>query len=270
MGLIRGQHACRYADDVQLAMPWFGTTSPCRYAAAGYGARTHSFGQTGSKQHGDQLMSGLIRRGGSEPGATADSSTRQRSDAPGNAPPVRARRDLEVRQAMASSRLRQPTTMPARRARTTAKDVMAALALPASGPASSQPTRPPLPNLHRLPRDASMVYDIGRVDTSGRIVNGGIVEALRWHAGDKLEVVLTQGAIVIRFSPDGIFSLSQRPRIIIPAEARRRHAIQPGDHVLLAAAPEFGIVIVYPLSALDDMIARYHSTYPAVGGDEDE
>jgi hypothetical protein len=171
---------------------------------------------------------------------------------------------------MASSRIRQPTTVAARRARTTAKGVVAALALPASGPASSQPTRPPLPSLHRLPRDASMVYDIARVDTSGRIVNGDIVEALRWQAGDKLEVVLTQGAIVFRVSPDGLFSVPRRPRIIIPAEARRRHSIRPGDHVLLAAAPDYGIVIVYPLSALDDMVAGYHSHYSTVGGDEDE
>jgi len=55
-------------------------------------------------------MSGLIRGGGCEPGATTDGSTRN--------------------------------------ARTTAKGVVAALALPVSGPASSQPTRPPLPSLH--------------------------------------------------------------------------------------------------------------------------
>jgi AbrB family looped-hinge helix DNA binding protein len=114
-----------------------------------------------------------------------------------------------------------------------------------------------------------MVYDIGRVDTSGRVLSGDLVEALRWQAGDKLEVVLTQGAIVIRVSPDGPFSVSRRPRIIIPAEARRRHGIRPGDHVLLAGAPDYGVVIVYPLSALDDMIAGYHSAHSAAGGDDE-
>jgi len=145
---------------------------------------------------------------------------------------------------------------------------VAALALPTSGPASSQAARPPLPSLHRLPRDASMVYDIGRVDISGRVANGDIAAALRWRAGDKLDVVLSQGAIVIRVSPDGLFSVSRRPRIVIPAEARRRHAIRAGDHVLLAAAPDYGVVIVYPLSALDDMITCYHSAGSATGGDE--
>ena len=107
-----------------------------------------------------------------------------------------------------------------------------------------------------------MLYDIGRVDDSGRVGNRDIVEALRWQPGDKLETLLIQGAIIIRVSPDGPFSVRQRPRIIIPAAARRRYAIKPGDHVLVAAAPEYGLVIVYPLSALDEMITRYHSAYP--------
>ncbi len=108
-----------------------------------------------------------------------------------------------------------------------------------------------------------MLYDIGRVDASGRVANRDIVAALGWRPGDKLEIILTSGAIVIRASSDGLFSVPRRPRIIIPLRARRRHAIGPGDHVLLAAAPDYGIVIVYPLSTLDEMVARYHSAYSA-------
>ena len=104
---------------------------------------------------------------------------------------------------------------------------------PGQGPAPCSP----LPSLHRLPRDASMMYGIGRVDISGRVGHRGIVEAVGWRAGDKLEVVLTQGAIVLRVSPEGLFSVSRRPRIVIPAVARQRHAIQAGDEVLVAAAP---------------------------------
>lgn len=143
---------------------------------------------------------------------------------------------------------------------TTAQGVVAALALPASRPASPQPLCPlPMPSLHRLSHDTSMLYDIARVDPSGRVASGAIVEALGWHPGDKLETILSQGAIVIRTTPDGLFSVPHRHRIIIPARAQRRCAIRPGDHVLLAAAPAYGIVLVYPLSAVNDMIAHYHS-----------
>jgi hypothetical protein len=60
-------------------------------------------------------------------------------------------------------------------------------------------------------------------------------------------------------APDGLFSVPRRPCIIIPAHARRPHGIKPGDQVLIAAAPDYGLVLVYPLSALDEMISRYHS-----------
>jgi hypothetical protein len=175
---------------------------------------------------------------------------------PRETPPVAARGSASLGQPSIAARFR--------RGGTTAQGVMTALALPASP--SSLPARPPpLPGLHRLPRDTSMLYDIGQVDASGRIASRDIVAALRWQPRDRLELILTAGAIVLRASPDGLLSVPQRHRIIIPATARQRHAIRPGDHVLLAAAPEYGTVIVYPLPALDEMIASYHSAHPSTG-----
>ena len=72
------------------------------------------------------------------------------------------------------------------RPQTTAQGVVASLALPAARPASPQPVSPlPLTGLHRLPRDASMLYDIGRVDGSGRIASNDIINALRWQPGQQ-------------------------------------------------------------------------------------
>jgi hypothetical protein len=149
-----------------------------------------------------------------------------------------------------------------RQPQTTAQGVIASLALPAARPAPSQPASPlPLSGLHQLPRDASMLYDIGRVDSSGRIASNDIINALRWQPGSKLDVILAPRTIVIRTAPGGRLRVPPRPCIIIPSHARRPHGISPGDHVLIAAAPEFGLVIVYPLSALDEMISRYHAAH---------
>lgn len=146
-----------------------------------------------------------------------------------------------------------------RQPQATAQEVVTSLALPPAGPAPSQPPSPlPLTALHRLPRDASMLYDIGRVDSSGRVASNEIIGALHWHPGSTLEVILTPRAIVIRAASDGPFSVPRRPCIPIPSHARRPHGIKPGDHVLVAAAPDYGLVIVYPLAALDEMISRYH------------
>jgi bifunctional DNA-binding transcriptional regulator/antitoxin component of YhaV-PrlF toxin-antitoxin module len=118
----------------------------------------------------------------------------------------------------------------------------------------------PLTGLHQLPRDTSMLYDIGRVDDSGRVASNDIINALNWRPGSKLDIILTPRTIVIRTAPGGLFSVPRRPRII-PSHVRRAHDIKPGDHVLIAAAPDHGLVIVYPLSALDEMISRYHSAH---------
>jgi bifunctional DNA-binding transcriptional regulator/antitoxin component of YhaV-PrlF toxin-antitoxin module len=150
---------------------------------------------------------------------------------------------------------------PTRHVRTTAQAMVAALALPEPH-TSSEPVRPlPLTRLHELPRDNSMTYGIGRVDASGRITHHEIVSSLNWQPRDRLEIILTCGAIVIRESRDGLFLVPQSRRIAIPATARRNHGIVPGDHVLLAAASEYGVVVVYPLSVLDEMLARYHSAH---------
>jgi hypothetical protein len=145
--------------------------------------------------------------------------------------------------------------------RPAAQEIIKALVLRAPG-AVSGPARPlPLIRLQHLPRETSMLYGIGRVDSSGRIANHEIIEALHWQPGDRLETVLTPSAIVIRGCPDGPRQVPQRPAIVIPRPARTLHRIEAGDHVLLAAAPAYDLVIVHTLSELDDMLASYHSTH---------
>jgi bifunctional DNA-binding transcriptional regulator/antitoxin component of YhaV-PrlF toxin-antitoxin module len=154
---------------------------------------------------------------------------------------------------------------PAAPARTAAQQIVAALALPPY-PAPAEPLRPlPLTSLHQLSRDTTMLYGVGRVDPSGRITNRDIVRALGWKPGDKLDVIPALGGIVILSSPDGLLTVSAGPRIVIPAAARRIHNIETGDHVLLAAAPEYGIVIIHTRQAINDMLAHYHSAFPPAG-----
>ncbi len=160
-----------------------------------------------------------------------------------------------------------PIAAPAtKNVRTAAHEIVAALALPAMSLAASEPLRPlPLISLHQLSQDTTMLYGVGRVDASGRVASRDIVRALGWHPGDKLDVVIALSAIVILASPDGLFTVPPRPYIVIPAAARRQHGIETGDHVLLAAAPEYGIVIVHTRQAMNDMLARYHSAFPQPG-----
>jgi len=156
-------------------------------------------------------------------------------------------------------------TSPAGGAQTAAQAIVAALALPLS-PASAEPLRPlPLASLHQLSCDTTVLYGVGPVDASGRVNNSDIVRALGWQPGDKLDVIPGLGGIVIFSSPDGLFTVPLKPCIVIPVAARRIHNIQPGDHVLLAAAPEYRVVIVHTRQAVNEMLAHYHSAFPSRG-----
>jgi hypothetical protein len=118
--------------------------------------------------------------------------------------------------------------------RPAAQEIIQALALPAPG-AAPEPARPlPMTRLQRLPRETSMLYGIGRVDSSGRVANREIIQALHWRPGDRLELVLMPSAIVIRACPDGLLRVPQRAAIVIPRPARTLHRIEAGDHVLRA------------------------------------
>ena len=156
----------------------------------------------------------------------------------------------------------------ARRGRTTAQAIVAGLALPRLPPPGE--ARPlPVPSLRRLPRDASMVYDIGSVDASGRVASQPVVAAAGWHPGDRLDLLPVAGAIMLRPSSAGLWSVPPRGGICLPAQARHRHGIARGDRVLIAAAREYSLVIVYPASAVDEMLASYHEAH-ATEGDEHE
>lgn len=136
-----------------------------------------------------------------------------------------------------------------------------ALSLPLLAPAAGRAPRPlPLTELPPLPRDGSVLYGIARVDASGRVASRELVAALGWNPGDRLDLTVIAAAILIRAAAGGLLAVPRKPGIVLPAAARHRCAISTGDHVLLAAAPRYGIVIVHTMSALDDMLARHHAT----------
>jgi hypothetical protein len=106
-----------------------------------------------------------------------------------------------------------------------------------------------------------MLYTIGRVDRSGRVTNRGITDAVRWQPGDRLAMTLTP-APSSRPAPDGLLRVPPRPCIAIPVTARLL-SITPGDELLLAAAPEYGIVITHTMQAVEDMLASFYAQIAA-------
>lgn len=111
-----------------------------------------------------------------------------------------------------------------------------------------------------------MLYRIAALDERGRIAEQSVVHALGWAPGERLQIGLVSAtAVAVQPHAAGMFTLVRRGHIPLPVTARRWCHLQAGDRVLLAAAPDRGVLIVYTMSALDSMITAFHS--PTGGGD---
>lgn len=134
---------------------------------------------------------------------------------------------------------------------------------PASSKTSalSTPATPlPIADLASLPRDGSMLYGMGRIDTSGRISERRIVRSLDWLPGDRLDIDMAAHILIIRQTSRGTLRLTNNRCIALPSNARSRCNIEPGDQILLAASPEQGVLILHTSSNLDRMLIQFHSS----------
>lgn len=143
---------------------------------------------------------------------------------------------------------------------TLADQVVAALV-----PSWTRGTEPPAPlalaELEFSPtRDESLIYAIGRINPSGSVAATSLLKTLDWHTGDRHDVRVVRGIVVLRRNDLGLHALPKKRVILVPAAARQACHIRAGDSLLLVAAPGHGILLVYPAAAFGAMLAFYHST----------
>jgi hypothetical protein len=110
------------------------------------------------------------------------------------------------------------------------------------------------------------MYRLGRLDASGRITDRAIGRVLGWQAGDRLTVTASPAMILARRDHDGMVVLPARASAVIPARARRRCQLCPGDRVLLATVPGQDALAIYPLSAVDRALQAHCPRPPGTTG----
>jgi bifunctional DNA-binding transcriptional regulator/antitoxin component of YhaV-PrlF toxin-antitoxin module len=117
----------------------------------------------------------------------------------------------------------------------------------------------PLLDLGALVRDGSMVYGIATLDGGGRVSERLITRLLGWQSGQSLDLTRVSDAIVVRRHPLGPFRVPGNTLVTIPAAIRHWCGLSPGDRVLLAAAPEQGVLLIHTMAALDRMVVRHNT-----------
>ncbi|GAA2843151.1 hypothetical protein [Crossiella cryophila] len=136
-----------------------------------------------------------------------------------------------------------------------ASRIVAAL-VPQARAAPSVPTLS-LAELAALPSDASMAYGMSTVDQSGRVADRAVLRALRWRQGDILDLQVLGQALVVQTSERGQARVVGGPAVAIPAYLRGRIGLRTGDRVLLAGAPEHGVLLVLTTALLDSLLVSH-------------
>ena len=103
-----------------------------------------------------------------------------------------------------------------------------------------------------LPED--VVYGIGRIDASGRIADQSVITVMGWRGGDLLTLTAEAGVVTARRDPGGMVTIPRRGYIAIPAALRLRCGLEPGDRVLVAAAPADETLTAYSLAVVHEAI----------------
>jgi hypothetical protein len=88
---------------------------------------------------------------------------------------------------------------------------------------------------------------------------------LGWVPGARLNIRESGGLVLVTADGQGVFGLTGRGHLRLPAAVRHWCGLAAGDRVLLSADPVQGLLVVYPRAVLVAMITRFHTV--VLGGD---
>lgn len=102
-----------------------------------------------------------------------------------------------------------------------------------------------------------MAYSLGHIDRSGRISAPALLTNLGWSVGDHLNITALSDTLVLTRTPHGTHSVRSTQFVLLPHSARNMAGIRPGETVLLAAAPEYDLLLAHARTALAAMISTH-------------
>lgn len=142
------------------------------------------------------------------------------------------------------------------------------LLVPSSAPHTQQRSavqRGPLPLVAMpalRPIDAA-VYGMAAMDDRGRITDRPVLSALGWIPGTSVHVEAKGDVAAVTAGCGGTGQVTAPGRIRLPASVRHRLDLRPGDRLLLVGRPAASLLLLYPPTALDALLASTELWPPA-------
>jgi bifunctional DNA-binding transcriptional regulator/antitoxin component of YhaV-PrlF toxin-antitoxin module len=147
-------------------------------------------------------------------------------------------------------------TAPAR----TGPEQLIGAVVPAPAP-RPRPRPAPTPALpaRRLPTGPDTpVFDIARLDASGRLSARRLLAALGWRPGHRVDIDVVDHVLVIASAGSGQHVVTARGELALPAATRQFCGIACGP-VVLAAYPSMGTVTVHQADTVAGLLRDFHA-----------
>jgi hypothetical protein len=90
----------------------------------------------------------------------------------------------------------------------------------------------------------------------GRVADRALLAELGGKAGQRLDIRVSGGLVVIAADARGVFQVTPQCYVNLPVAARRWCGLAKGDRVLLAGYPDGGLLAVHPPKVLDAVMDR--------------
>lgn len=133
---------------------------------------------------------------------------------------------------------------------------------PAPGPAATLVPLP-MPALPDLAADGQRRFSTALLDASGRIQDRSVVTALGWKPGYRLLITQIRSSAVICLRGDGIFRMTTKPYVVLPAPVRHGCRVPAGSRVLLVADLACDVLVVHPEHVVHAMLRDFHTSLAA-------
>lgn len=153
-----------------------------------------------------------------------------------------------------------------------AEQVVGAL-IPA-GTRRATPTAPlitamlPLPVLPPVDGSSSFLLDMARLDASGRFSSRGLLRALGWLPGHRVDTVVAGDAVVFGGSATGRQMVGCRGELAVPAAARSLIGLTEDVRVVVVATVDPDLLLVHSHATVVRLLAEHYTAQMA--GDRDD
>jgi hypothetical protein len=115
---------------------------------------------------------------------------------------------------------------------------------------------------------SSLLLEMARLDASGRFFSRGLLRALGWLPGRRVDAVVIGEAVVFGGSATGRQAVGSRGELAVPAAARSLAGIEDGLGVVLVAAVDEDLLVVHSHAAVARLLAEHYARQATGDGDD--